>query len=64
MHQMMDWNDDVSDEVKAGLAMRKICMVNVMGSPGAGKTSLITSIAEKLSKKWRIPLQRLQSVRP
>lgn len=53
MHQMMDWNDDVSDEVKAGLAMRKICMVNVMGSPGAGKTSLITSIAEKLSKKWR-----------
>ena len=53
MHQMMDWNDDVSDEVKAGLAARKICMVNVMGSPGAGKTSLIISMVEKLSKKWR-----------
>ena len=33
LHQIMDWNEDVSEEVKATLASHKICMINVMGSP-------------------------------
>ena len=39
LHQVMDWNEDVSEEVKGTLAEHHICMVNVMGSPGAGTRS-------------------------
>ncbi len=38
LHQVMDWNEDVSEEVKESLASHQICMINIMGSPGAGKT--------------------------
>ena len=54
IHQILEWNEDVSDEVKATLAAHGICMVNVMGSPGAGKTSLITALIEKLRPRLRI----------
>ena len=54
LHQVMDWNEDVSEEVKETLASRRICMINVMGSPGAGKTSLITSLIDRLRKDFRI----------
>ena len=54
LHQIMDWNEDVSAEVKATLAAHNICMINVMGSPGAGKTSLITSLIGKLKDRFRI----------
>jgi hydrogenase nickel incorporation protein HypB len=50
----MDWNEDVSDEIKKDLSDKKVCMINVMGSPGAGKTSLITEVVNKLSEKYRI----------
>lgn len=53
-HQVMDWNEDVSDEIKKDLSDKKVCMINVMGSPGAGKTSLITEVVNKLSEKYRI----------
>ena len=54
LHQVMDWNEDVSEEVKETLSSHHICMINVMGSPGAGKTSLITSLIDKLRKDWRV----------
>ncbi len=54
MHQIMEWNEDVSDEVKARLAEHKICLINVMGSPGAGKTSLLVSLIGKLREHYRI----------
>ena len=54
IHQILEWNEDVSDEVKATLAAHGTCMVNVMGSPGAGKTSLITALIEKLRPRLRI----------
>lgn len=54
LHQVMDWNEDVSAEVKETLASRRICMINVMGSPGAGKTSLITALIERLKTSWRV----------
>ena len=52
--QILEWNEDVSREVSAALADKKVCMVNVMGSPGAGKTSLITAIIGALREKYRI----------
>ena len=54
VHQILEWNEDVSDAVKAELNDKKVCLVNVMGSPGAGKTSVITSIINRLSDKFRI----------
>lgn len=52
--QILEWNEDVSREVQELLAQKKVCMVNVMGSPGAGKTSLITEIIRRLRDKYRI----------
>lgn len=54
LHQIMDWNEDVSAEVQETLFTHRICMINVMGSPGAGKTSLITSLIGKLKNSFRV----------
>ena len=54
MHQVMAWNEDVSDAVKAKLAQHQVCLVNVMGSPGAGKTSLITEMIRRLRGSFSI----------
>lgn len=54
MHQIMAWNEDVSDAVKAELAAHRVCLVNVMGSPGAGKTTTLISLIERLRDKYRI----------
>ncbi len=53
VHQIMEWNEDVSNEIKKELSEKKVCLINVMGSPGAGKTSLITSLINKLGGKYR-----------
>lgn len=52
--QILEWNDDVSKAVRKVLEEKKVCLVNVMGSPGAGKTSLITAIIERLRQQYRI----------
>ena len=54
LHQVMDWNEDVNDAVKQTLAGQHICMINVMGSPGAGKTSLITALIQRLKANFRV----------
>ena len=54
MHQVMAWNEDVSDAVKAELSSHKVCLINVMGSPGAGKTSTLVSLIAKLRDRYRI----------
>ena len=54
LHQVMDWNEDVNEEVKGTLAEHHICMVNVMGSPGAGKTSMITALIGKPRDSFRV----------
>ena len=52
--QILEWNEDVSEEVKELLREKKVCLINVMGSPGAGKTSLITSIIKNLRNTYKI----------
>ena len=54
MHQVMEWNEDVSDAVKADLAAHHVCLINVPGSPGAGKTSTIVSLIDRLRDRYRI----------
>ena len=54
MHQVMAWNEDVSDAVKAELAAHRVCLINVMGSPGAGKTTTLISLINRLRDRYRI----------
>ena len=54
MHQIMEWNEDVSAQVKKTLADSGVCLVNLMGSPGAGKTSLLTGLIGALRDEYRI----------
>lgn len=52
--QILEWNEDVSREVQKTLKDHNVIMINVMGSPGAGKTSLIKRIINRLSGEYRI----------
>ncbi len=54
LHQVMEWNKDVSSQVRATLEDHHIFMINIMGSPGAGKTSLITALIRTLRSRFRI----------
>lgn len=52
--QILEWNEDVSAEVKQTLRANHICLINVMGSPGAGKTNLMIRMIEALRPKYRV----------
>jgi hydrogenase nickel incorporation protein HypB len=43
-------NDALAREINEGLRARGIFTVNVLGSPGSGKTSLIARLAERIGK--------------
>lgn len=50
----MDWNEDVSSEVKKTLKEHHTVLINIMGSPGAGKTSLLKTLIERLRSHYSI----------
>ena len=52
--QILEWNEDVSRAVAEELKEKKVLLINVMGSPGAGKTSLITALIERLRVRYKI----------
>lgn len=52
--QIMEWNEDVSRDVRDTLEGKKVCLINVMGSPGAGKTNLIIGMIQALTPKYRV----------
>lgn len=54
VRQIMEWNQDVSREVRDVLQEKAVCLINVMGSPGAGKTQLIMGMIEALSGEYQI----------
>lgn len=54
VRQILEWNEDCSNEIKEILKGKGIFMINVMGSPGAGKTSLIVEMIKKLSANYNV----------
>ena len=52
--QIMEWNEDHSAEIQAELGEKRVFLVNVMGSPGAGKTSLILALIQRLRERYRL----------
>lgn len=54
VRQIMEWNEDCSNEVKSLLREKGVYLINVMGSPGAGKTSLIIELIHRLKESYNI----------
>lgn len=51
MRQILEWNEDVSSNVRSLLQEKNVYMVNVMGSPGAGKTTFIINLIKYLRER-------------
>ena len=49
VRQILEWNEDKSGEIAALLREKNVFMINLMGSPGAGKTSLIAALSETIA---------------
>ncbi len=47
-------NDRQADEVRAFLKRKRVYLLNVMSSPGSGKTSLLVALINRLKKELRI----------
>lgn len=54
--QNFDNKEDCSSDIKKKLKEKKIYMINVMGSPGAGKTSLIIELIDRLRDEFNIAI--------
>lgn len=54
VRQILEWNENCSDEIREILKNKNVYLVNVMGSPGAGKTSLIIELIKQLKDKYNI----------
>lgn len=52
--QVLEWNEDCSNEIKDILESKNVYLINVMGSPGTGKTSLIIELIKRLRDKYNI----------
>ncbi|WP_100489058.1 hydrogenase nickel incorporation protein HypB [Sporolactobacillus pectinivorans] len=52
--QLLDWNEDCSNDVKEILNKKKVFAINIMAAPGAGKTSLIIKLIEKLQPRYKV----------
>jgi len=54
MENILDKNDEIAAEVNARLSARGIFTLNLMGSPGSGKTSLLEKTIEALRGEVRM----------
>jgi len=54
VRQILEWNEDCHKELQKELNEKKVLMVNVMGSPGAGKTTFITNVINNLKSEFKI----------
>ena len=52
--EILSDNDDLAAALREQMKNNGVFLVNLMASPGAGKTSLILKTIEKLSKRYRI----------
>lgn len=54
MKNILGENDKLAEENRKLFNEKKILVVNLMGSPGSGKTSLLEKTLEKISKKIKV----------
>ena len=54
MKSVMDANQSRANEIREILNKKNVKMINLIGSPGAGKTSLLEKTLEKIKDKFKI----------
>ena len=54
VRQILEWNEKCHEEIQEQLNNKRVFMINIMGSPGSGKTSFIIKLFEKLNKNYKI----------
>ena len=54
VEKIFDANDQLAAQIQTHLTESGVFSINIMASPGAGKTSVILKTIEKLSEKFRI----------
>ena len=52
--EILSENQGLADQIRQKLAHEKVFLLNLMGSPGSGKTSLILKTIESLAERYRI----------
>lgn len=53
VRQILEWNENCHEELQKLLNSKKVLMINVMGSPGGGKTTLIMRLIEMMKEKYK-----------
>ena len=54
MQKLLKANDAIADEIRNNLKSKGIFFINLMSSPGSGKTTLIEETVKKLGKKIKV----------
>jgi len=54
LQKVLDRNNDMAKAVRDTLAMHHVIMINMISSPGAGKTSLLEIIGAEMASRWRM----------
>lgn len=54
VRQILEWNENCHEELQKLMDSKKVLMINVMGSPGGGKTTFITRLIENMRAKYNI----------
>lgn len=54
MQKLLKANDAIADEIRTNLKNKGVFFVNLMSSPGSGKTTLIEETVKKLGKKIKV----------
>ncbi len=52
--EILSDNRDLANEIRSEMSARGVILLNIMGSPGSGKTSLILRTVEQLRDRYRI----------
>lgn len=54
IRQIMEWNEDCHKELQEEFNKNKVLVINLMGSPGGGKTTFITRVIEALKEEYNL----------
>lgn len=56
LKDIFEANTKKADEIRAILREKKVFMIDMMGSPGGGKTTVVDKIIDSLKKKYKIAI--------
>lgn len=54
VRQILEWNENCHEELRKIFDENGVLVINIMGSPGGGKTTLIKKVIEKLRSKYNM----------